>query len=73
MKRTTVLAGVVMLLGTLAYAGETVVQVYECSRCNKVEQYAEGSFRTHYCTGTTDKPHSKQSMRHIGEQKVKTR
>jgi len=65
--------GILFLIGTaFALAGENIIQMYKCGQCQKVEQYTEGGYRTHYCSGSSDKPHSKQLMQHIGEQRVKS-
>src|SRR4051812_23042441 len=60
----------ISLLSVVAVFASTVVQVYECPECQKVAQYAEAGYRTHYCTGTAEEPHSKRIMNHIGEQRV---
>jgi hypothetical protein len=59
-----------LALTRVAYAAKTVVQVYECPKCHKVAEYAEGSAKIHNCIGSEEKPHTKLAMIHRGKREI---
>jgi hypothetical protein len=70
MKKYSVLLLILVLeLGIGVALAATKTIVYKCPTCNKVEEYADAAFTTHYCSGTKESPHAKAQMVKIREKK----
>lgn len=63
------------VLTSIAFARSVEYQLYECTlaNCDLTLRVKEDSAHIHKCSGTSDKPHRSEVMKHTGSETVEVK